>query len=328
LKGVVSEPSSLKESQAKILVAVHAYTSVIGNLGVAIGYSNNPRRSRLRLTFLRPELNRSRSLWTSCRLELNKCRFRLIITPLVGSVVLGLPRLEIKEYATEERFDDWLSASASANANQKSKYLRLQRFTPPAWIFGNASFDDWLKRKERQCSILWLSGTTRFGKSVLASYLTDALGDKYPESPCDNFSAKTTHFYKKPTKLFAQSFIRLEINLYGFGSLLRKSGQRYFDCRSHCTNQCPIHQSTRPGTLSLSGGDTIPDSRWPQPKLRFKGFKPVRHFRIAPTSGKLIRHRQSSRILVLLTSQPKLAISTSLKLSANRNLSQHTLYII
>jgi NACHT domain len=67
--------------------------------------------------------------------------------------------------------DAWLSGSAETKAKERNKYLSLQESTSPSWIFGLSEFVAWLE-KCRDKRNMWLSGTTGFGKSVLAAYLT------------------------------------------------------------------------------------------------------------------------------------------------------------
>jgi tetratricopeptide (TPR) repeat protein len=45
-----------------------------------------------------------------------------------------------------------------------------------------------------KCSLMWLSGTTGFGKSVLASYLSEALAQKFPDAPMAYFFCKDNTF--------------------------------------------------------------------------------------------------------------------------------------
>ena len=57
-----------------------------------------------------------------------------------------------------------------ANGQERNKYLSMQESTSPSWIFELPEFSEWLNGQHNKN--LWLSGTTGFGKSVVAAYLT------------------------------------------------------------------------------------------------------------------------------------------------------------
>ena len=79
----------------------------------------------------------------------------------------------------EESFKNWLKEFTKAVNNERSYNLDRQTLfnTPPYWVFDHPEFDAWLKATER-VKLLWLSGTTGFGKSVLAAYLTEELAKR------------------------------------------------------------------------------------------------------------------------------------------------------
>ena len=59
------------------------------------------------------------------------------------------------------------------------------------WVFDLPEFHDWIEGKTK---VLWLSGTTGFGKSVLAAYITEELENKFPTTPIAYFFCKDNNF--------------------------------------------------------------------------------------------------------------------------------------
>ena len=95
----------------------------------------------------------------------------------------------------EKRFKDWLSYSVKDVNKEKRKNFQLQISSPPQWIFDFPAFHSWLDVSTTgRGKMLWLSGTTGFGKSVLAAYVTNELERKFPSALVTFFFCKNNEF--------------------------------------------------------------------------------------------------------------------------------------
>ena len=96
---------------------------------------------------------------------------------------------------TEKRFKDWLSYSVREVIKEKRKNFQLQISSPPQWIFDFPAFHSWLDvNTMSRAKMLWLSGTTGFGKSVLAAYITNELERRFPSALVTFFFCKDNEF--------------------------------------------------------------------------------------------------------------------------------------
>jgi len=76
----------------------------------------------------------------------------------------------------DEQFLKWLSYSSSALEVEKNSNLKYQASSPPSWILQNADFCTWrTSGRSLGSHVLWISGPTGYGKSVLAAYLCEQL---------------------------------------------------------------------------------------------------------------------------------------------------------
>jgi tetratricopeptide (TPR) repeat protein len=87
----------------------------------------------------------------------------------------------------ERKFTKWLSFAVTEVNREKNRNLRLQEGSPPTWIFALPEFETWLAGSS---NVLWLSGTTGFGKSVLAAYIADELPKRVSPAPVSFFFCK------------------------------------------------------------------------------------------------------------------------------------------
>lgn len=95
--------------------------------------------------------------------------------------------------ANKDPLDLWLSKSVEVNATERNKNLSLQESSNPSWIFERPEFIAWLDSTSNDNKNLWLFGTTGFGKSVLAAYLTETLPART--------GGKVTYFFCKDNQL-------------------------------------------------------------------------------------------------------------------------------
>ena len=80
---------------------------------------------------------------------------------------------------------------------EKRKNLRLQTSSPPTWVFDLPKFNSWLDvNTTDRAKMLWLSGTTGFGKSVIAAYVTNELTRRFPSIPVTFFFCKDNEFLR------------------------------------------------------------------------------------------------------------------------------------
>lgn len=104
--------------------------------------------------------------------------------------------IEAEEGAKEERFESWLAYSVRAVTSEKIRNLSSQTSTSPSWIFQDPDFVSWMKTTDG-CDFLWLSGTSDYGKSVLAAYLTNALVERFPFTPITYVFCKDNMFLQE-----------------------------------------------------------------------------------------------------------------------------------
>jgi len=104
-------------------------------------------------------------------------------------------KIDAEQRASYERYRSWIACSAAALANERAKNLSFQTLSPPSWIFENSEFQAWLSSSTDK--FLWLSGTTGFGKSALAAYLTAVLVEKLPSSSVAWFFCKDNMFLRE-----------------------------------------------------------------------------------------------------------------------------------
>lgn len=116
-------------------------------------------------------------------------------------------RVEKEKREEEKLFNDWLSPSIKDVEKEKKKYLRVQRATSPTWVFDLPEVNHWLNAKStNQAMALWLSGTTGFGKSVVAAYVTEEISVRYPSSSITYFFCKDSHNLRE-THLLMRTFV-------------------------------------------------------------------------------------------------------------------------
>lgn len=116
------------------------------------------------------------------------------------------------------------------------KNLAVQRSSAPAWIFNDPNFTQWLESTESGCQLLWLSGTTGFGKSVLAAYLTEALVQKFPTDTLAYFFCKDNTFLQS-----AHQIVRAIVHQFSARSeLVRKAAKQIWE------NSASIAELTAP----------------------------------------------------------------------------------
>ena len=90
----------------------------------------------------------------------------------------------------ERPFESWLSYSFHKVKRERDFNLRLALSTPPTWILEVPLFKRWREDGNEISNMLWLSGTTGYGKSVLAAYLTEELESQIPSSYVAYFFCK------------------------------------------------------------------------------------------------------------------------------------------
>jgi len=116
-----------------------------------------------------------------------------------------------------KRFDDWLLLSVREVENEKKKNINFQRSSSPSWIFDIPEFNSWVNLVNvdtrtnapdtdniytaQECRTLWLSGTTGFGKSVLAAYAANELERMFPSTPVTYFFCKDNKFLREPHQI-------------------------------------------------------------------------------------------------------------------------------
>jgi tetratricopeptide (TPR) repeat protein len=110
---------------------------------------------------------------------------------------IELINAENETSAKDRQFNLWLSSSVSRVDNDKAALLKHQEHSPPSWIFDVPTFKEWLGNPDPASNALWMSGTTGFGKSVLAAYLTSALTKKFAGSVVTYFFCKEKDNFKE-----------------------------------------------------------------------------------------------------------------------------------
>ena len=106
--------------------------------------------------------------------------------------------LEKEDREREKRFNEWLCYSLTEVEKEKKRNLGLQSSSPPVWVFNVAKFKDWFEANDDLSShALWLSGTTGFGKSVLASYIIKEVELRFPSAPIPSFFCKDNEFLRE-----------------------------------------------------------------------------------------------------------------------------------
>jgi len=109
-----------------------------------------------------------------------------------------MPLLELEARRIEGRFKNWLSLSVDSLEKERRRNLEIQALSPPSWIFRKAEFINWLDSQEKEGpNTLWLSGTTGYGKSVLAAYVIEEIQRKFPCGLVTFFFCKNTNFLRK-----------------------------------------------------------------------------------------------------------------------------------
>ena len=96
----------------------------------------------------------------------------------------------------ESRFNRWVSCSMDVVEKERRRNLEAQELSPPLWIFQKREFVNWLEQDG--VNTLWLSGTTGYGKSVLAACVIDEIQRKFP-------CALVSFFFCKNTNLLGQA---------------------------------------------------------------------------------------------------------------------------
>lgn len=104
---------------------------------------------------------------------------------------------DMEEMAKEKEFNTWLSFSVEAVGIEYVKNVQLYAHSPPSWIYTNTEFMDWLTGTEQTSSLLWLSGTAGFGKSVLAAFLTTTLHENIESIVVPYFFCKDNIFLRE-----------------------------------------------------------------------------------------------------------------------------------
>jgi DNA replication protein DnaC len=102
--------------------------------------------------------------------------------------------IEKEEREKDKRFNDWLSYSVREVEKEKRRNHSLQVSSPPSWIHDLPEFKVWLDPNTADRNTLWLSGTTGFGKSVIAAYAIKQLARKFPSAPVIFFFCKDNEF--------------------------------------------------------------------------------------------------------------------------------------
>lgn len=102
----------------------------------------------------------------------------------------------------EKRFRDWLSYSARENEKELRKNLRHQASSPPSWIIDLPEYNTWLEVNiSERAKLLWLSGTTGFGKSVIAAYFVNELTKTFKSKAVTFFFCKDNEFLRSAYQL-------------------------------------------------------------------------------------------------------------------------------
>ena len=113
----------------------------------------------------------------------------------------------------EKRFINWLSDSVGAVEKEKRKNLSLQTSSPPTWVFDLPEIKSWLDiDASDKAKILWLSGTTGFGKSVMAAYITNELIYRFPSSAVAFFFCKDNDFLREPHNVMRTFAYQVTLN--------------------------------------------------------------------------------------------------------------------
>ncbi len=161
--------------------AINTYTGSMVELGTALG---------MELFLYAKEIRESVD-------SLRRSTERLI-QETVGKLFLSISnsRTDKEEREKEKRFNDWLSYSVRQVEKEMRKNLDLQVSSPPSWIFDLEEFHDWLNGNSTDgVNVLWLSGLTGFGKSVLAAYVIEEL-KKFASTPITYFFCKDNEFLR------------------------------------------------------------------------------------------------------------------------------------
>jgi tetratricopeptide (TPR) repeat protein len=197
----------------KINEAIDAYTSSIVDLGAALGLRllEETKEIQKSISHMSNQIRKmsmsSEAHFQTLYLESQTASSGIdrLIQENLGKFLCSQPwkssaniyTIEKEARETEKRFNDWLSYSVKEVEKEKRKNFRLQTSSSPAWVFDLPEFRSWLEvNVTDKAKMLWLSGTTGFGKSVLAAYVTTELARRFPSAPVTFFFCKDNEFLR------------------------------------------------------------------------------------------------------------------------------------